>query len=94
VRVAAAPLLVVLLLAGCGGTGDSGPMSVGEASREASADTVVAVRGTLVYEYGRAMLWVHGRLDPDGWQGGWPVQWKESVTLRGTVGGGNITLAR
>jgi hypothetical protein len=112
VRLAAAALLGVLLLAGCGGSGDSGPMSVGEASREASADTVVSVRGTLVHEYGRAMLcsglaakaegtkcgspalWVHGRLDPDGWRGSWPVQWKESVTLRGTVGGGNITLAR
>jgi hypothetical protein len=42
---------------------------------------------------GSPALWVHGRLDPNGWQGSWPVQWRESVTLRGTVGGGNITLA-
>jgi hypothetical protein len=112
VRLAAAALLAVLLLAACGGTGGTGPMSVEEASREAPDDSVVSVRGTLVYEYGRAMLcsglagaeegtkcgspalWVHGKLDPNGWRGSWPVQWKESVTLRGTVGGGNITLAR
>jgi hypothetical protein len=109
---AAAALLVALVLAACGGTSDGGPLSVAEASREAPEDTVVSVKGTLVFEHGQAMLcshlaapeeegtrcgspvlWVKGRLDPDGWTGSWPVQWKESVVLRGTVGGGFMELA-
>jgi hypothetical protein len=114
VRLAVAALLAVLGLSACGETtdGGGGSMSVTEASQEAPPDTVVAVHGALVYEYGQAMLCsglageeegtkcgspalsVDGRLDPEGWQGTWPVQWKESVTLRGTVGGGEITLAR
>ena len=87
-------------------------MSVEEASRNAPEGQVVAVKGTLVFEYGQAMLcsglagkdegtrcdspalWVQGRLDPQGWHGSWPVQWKESIVLRGTVGGGFISLAR
>ena len=111
-RLAATALLAVLALTACGGTGESGPMTVEQASRTAPADTVVAVKGTLVHSYGNTMLcssladddagdrcaspslWVEGRLDPEGWQGYAPVQWKESVTLRGVVAGGSIKLAR
>jgi hypothetical protein len=111
VRLAAAALLAALMLAACGETSEGGPLSVEEASREAPPGVVVAVKGTLVFEYGQAMLcshlapeaegtrcgspalWVEGRLDPEGWTGSWPVQWKESVTLNGTVGGGRMELA-
>jgi hypothetical protein len=86
-------------------------MSVKEASRDAPESTAVAVKGTLVYAYGNAMLcsslldgdgercgppalWVEGPLDRNGWRGHAPVQWKESVTLRGVVDGGVLTLSR
>jgi hypothetical protein len=42
---------------------------------------------------GSPLLWVRGKIDPNGWQGTWPLQWKESVVLRGIVGGGVIELA-
>jgi hypothetical protein len=112
VRLVAPALLAALTLAACGGSGDSGPMSVEQASREAPADAVVAVKGTLIHSYGNAMLcstllddeegercgspslWVEGPLEPNGWQGHSPVQWKESVTLRGVVDEGVLTLSR
>ena len=79
-------------------------MSVEDASRSSSTEAV-DVKGTLVVEFGKPMLcsglagpeegtrcgspalWIEGTLEPEHSEG-------ESVTLRGTVGGGVLTLSR
>jgi hypothetical protein len=77
VRLAAAALLAALTMAACGGSGDSRPMSVEQASREAPEDTVVAVTGTLVHAYGNAMLCSSLLDDEESERCGSPSLWVE-----------------